>query len=151
MSRTARVSRIRVSQPLEAATADLGTDEARDVIAPLAPVEAGPAINPATAGLGRQRRAKARQQTRAAVGELAAVVAQNDMAAGSQRAGDGDAYRARNMVVAGAGEAQRLVGGGPRLIPRRYLDRGHRLDAFQHLRDQRRGDPIVSEAALARD
>src|SRR6516165_10964354 len=146
-----RVAHTRKPAALEAATADLRTDEARDVIAPLAPVEARPAINPATADLGRQRRAKAGQQTRAAVGELAAVVAQNDIAAGSQRAGDGDAYRARNMIVAGAGEAQRLVGGGPRLMPRRDLDRGHRLDAFQHLRDQRRGDPIVSEAALARD
>src|SRR5689334_15148447 len=54
--------------PLEAAAADLGADVAGDVIAPLAPVEAGPAIDAALIGLRRERGAEARQKPRAAIG-----------------------------------------------------------------------------------
>jgi hypothetical protein len=36
-------------------------------------------------------------------------------------------------------------------MARRHLDRGNRLDAFEHPRDQRRSDPIIGEAALAGD
>jgi len=36
-------------------------------------------------------------------------------------------------------------------MARRHLDRGNRLDAFEHPRDQRRGDPIIGEASLAHD
>ena len=55
------------------------------------------------------------------------------------------------MIVAATGEALRLLLGRTRLMPRRHLDRGHRLEAFHHLRDQRRSDPVIGEAALARD
>src|SRR5262245_48056312 len=58
----AGVARAREPAALEAAAADLGADEARDVIAPLAPVEAGPAIDAAAVGLRGERRAEARQK-----------------------------------------------------------------------------------------
>src|SRR5437764_11435897 len=90
---------------LEAATANLGADEARDVIAPLAPVETRPAIDTAIIRFRRGRDTEALQQPGAAVGQLAAIVGQGHVPRGLQGIGDGDADGARDVVVASAGEA----------------------------------------------
>ena len=73
------------------------------------------------------------------------------MAARHQRVGDGDAQLARQMVIAGSGEAQRLVADGARLVARRHLERRHGDQALQHVCDQRRGDAVVAKATLRID
>ena len=101
----AGVAHAREPSPLEAAAANLGADKTRDVIAPLAPVETRPAIDAAALRFWHGRNTEALKQPGAAVGQLAAIVAQDHVASGLQCIGEGDADRARDVVVAGAGEA----------------------------------------------
>src|ERR1051325_3692122 len=65
----ASVAHPRQPAALEAAAAELGADVARDVTAPLAPVEAGPAIDAAARALRRQRGAAAGEQAGGRGGE----------------------------------------------------------------------------------
>ena len=135
VSRSARLSRIALEPAeLQAAAEDRRADAALDVIAALAPVEARLAEHAAAPGGRGQIGAERREKPLARGRHLAAVVAQHHMAARDQRVGDRDAHAAGQMVVAGAGEAQRLVLGRARPVARRHLDRGDRLDAFQHAR-----------------
>jgi len=90
---------------LEAAAANLGADEARKMIAPLAPVETRPAKNAAILRFRGGHDTEALKQPGAAVGQLAAIVAQGNVPCGLQGIGDGDADRACDVVVAGTGEA----------------------------------------------
>src|SRR5215469_11770474 len=55
----------------EAAAANLGADVTRDVIAPLAPVETRPAIDPAVLRFRHERGTEARKEPGAGVGQLA--------------------------------------------------------------------------------
>src|SRR5262249_52482565 len=89
----------------EAAATNLGADMARDVIAPLAPVETRPAIDSAVLRLRHERGTQALKEPGAGVGQLAAIVGQIHKRRGLQGIGDGDANRARDVVVAGPREA----------------------------------------------
>src|SRR4051812_46198966 len=62
---------------IEAASADLGADVSRKMVASLTPVEAGTAVDPAP--FWRRIRAELRQQSRAAGCEFAALVRQDQM------------------------------------------------------------------------
>ena len=73
------------------------------------------------------------------------------MPVGDERIGDGDADLAGQVIVAGTGEAQRVIPNRTRLIARRHLDRRDGDDAFEHPRDQRRRDAIVAVAPLLGD
>ena len=70
------------------------------------------------------------------------------MSVGGERVGDRDAELAGDMIVAGAGKAQRVVPRRARLMARRHLDGGDGLDAFEHAGDQRRGDAIIAKRRL---
>src|SRR5262249_36132536 len=134
---------------LQAAAPDRRADEAGDVMAALAPVEAGAAEDALAAR--RQIGAEAGEEGSARRRQLAAVLAEHDMAAGGERGGYGNGDLAGEMVVAGAREAQRVVADRARLVARRHLEGGDRDDAFDHARDQRRGDAVVAEAPLPGD
>src|SRR5262249_19501818 len=90
---------------LEAAAANLGADETREMVAPLAPIEARPAIDAAALRFRQGRGTEALKQPGTAVGQLAAIVADDHVPCGLQSIGDGDAERARDVIVAGTGKA----------------------------------------------
>jgi hypothetical protein len=82
---------------------------AGDVIAPLAPIETGLAINPLAARRRLQVGAEPGEKARAGVGDLAAVVVENDIALGDERVGYRDGGLTGEMIVAGPRKAQRVV------------------------------------------
>src|SRR5262249_58709257 len=89
----------------EAAAANLGADETREMVAPLAPTEARPAIDAAALRFRQGRGTEALKQPGTAVGQLAAIVADDHVPCGLQSIGDGDPERARAAIVAGTGQA----------------------------------------------
>ena len=147
----AAIALAREPAELQAAAADLRAHMPGDVIAPLAPIEAGRQKIRLLPGFGTSDSAECAQESRPGVRDFAAVLGEHDVASRGERVGDRDADPAGQMIVAGAREAQRIVARGARLMARRHLDRGHRLDAFQHGGDQRRGDAVVVETPLPGD
>jgi len=133
---------------LQTAPTDFRADATGDVITPLAPIEAGPAENPPGARLRRQIGTELRQEGRTGLRDFTAILAENDVSFGHQRVGNRNRDLARQMVIACARKAQRVVARGARLIARRHFDRGDRLDAFEHPRHKRRGDAVIVEAAF---
>ena len=136
---------------LEADATDFGADMAGNVVAPLAPVEAGPAENPAAGSWRRERDAEFRQKALSCGSQRTAFVVEHDEFTAHERIRDRHAERAGEMVITGACKSQRLVLCRTRLVARRRLQCRHRLDAFQHFRNQRRSDAVVAVAPLPRD
>ena len=81
----------------------------------------------------------------------ATILTQNNKSPGGECIGNAYAELAGKMIVTGPGKAHRIVARRTRLIARRRFQRGNRLDAFQHARDQRRGNAIVTISPLLRD
>jgi hypothetical protein len=94
---------------LEAAAAYFRADMPGDVVAALAPVQAGTAEDSSKPAGPRQFRAEARKHALAGIGHLATILGEHDAAACHQRVGNRHAERPGDVIVAGAGEAQRLV------------------------------------------
>ena len=121
--------------------------------AALAPVEARPAQHARRlAAAGAQRAdvdADALEQRDADVGDKTRVVRELEVTAGHERIGERHAELAREVVVTRARRAQcRVARPGHRHTPV-GLERGRDLhDAFQHLCDGRRREPVIAMAAL---
>src|SRR5712671_2608315 len=84
----------------EAARRQLGAERAADMQAPLAPIEAGPAIE-AGGRTGGQLQSEAAEKIHAGLGHRAAFAGQLDIAALAERIGEPDPELPREMVVAG--------------------------------------------------
>ena len=134
----------------EAAAPDLRAHQTGDVIAALAPIEAGPAEDAFAARAAARRRSRSGSARRRPSPRRRRRRGRCEPLATSASA-IGDADLAGQVVVAGAREAQRLVTDGARLIARRHLDGGDRDDAFEHPRHQRRGDAVIAIAPLLGD
>src|SRR5205807_5096754 len=148
---SARPSLMHEPAAFKTAAAYLGADMAGDVIAPLAPVQAGSAKDAAAAGRRHKRAAEAGEEAFTGHRQLTAFVTQYDVFLSHQRVGDGYTQPTGEMVITSAGETQRIVLRRTRLIARRRLQRGYGLDAFQHFRHQRRSDPVITVAPLLGD
>ena len=119
------------------------------MISTLAPVETGATED--SFAVRAQVRTEPRQKAHPRLRHLATVVGEDDVSIGHERVSDGHANLPSQMIVAGAREAKRIVPHRARLVARRDLDRADGDDAFQHARDQRRGDPIVAISPLFDD
>ena len=119
------------------------------MIPPLAPIKTRSTEDSLAARA--QVRAEGGQEACTGLRHLAPIVGKHDVPVGDERIGDGNADLAGQVIVAGAREAQRIVANRARLIARRHLDGSHRDDAFQHPRDQRRGDTVIAIASLLGD
>src|SRR5262249_23639938 len=138
---------------LEEAGEEGGTERSRQVIDPLAPVEAGEREGAAGAGRRWQGGARRRQRAAARLGGRRLPPPAGGRPRGAERAaldqggGQGDARSAGQVVVAGArgahGAADRRLPVGARGAPGRQdgerLERPHRFGA---------GEPVVAVAAV---
>src|SRR5262249_4943524 len=96
---------------LEHAATDRGADEARDVISPLAPVEARAAEDSPPCAPGIERDPERPEEPFAVRRDGAAILIQQQMPPRRHRVSDGDAEMSGEVVVTGAGKAQRVVAG----------------------------------------
>src|ERR1051326_5174249 len=101
-----RIAFARKPTQLETVPAHRRADEAGDMIAPLAPVEARAAEDAPTAGLCRQVDAEIGEERPPGAGHFAAVLIEDDAPLGDEGVGDGDAEPSRKVVVAGARKPQ---------------------------------------------
>src|SRR6185437_11228995 len=132
---------------VEAARRERGTDRAGEMRPPLGPVEARPAEGALLVLRRREIDAEPVEEIDALLSDLAAIVAEHDMATSDQRIGQPDTEAAGEMVVAGARVAQRRVEPAGRPMARRAVDRnGH--DSLDHAADRRRRQPVVAVPTL---
>jgi hypothetical protein len=125
----------------EAVRAKGGSDRAREMRAPLAPVEAGPAPDArrasATAADHRiEADAEAAEKFDAGLGDQPGFLRQLDTTARSQRVSEGYAETPGEMVVAGPRRAQsRIARADRQWWPLRIEPRSYLRDALDHLSD----------------
>jgi hypothetical protein len=138
---TARVPSMRRIQPLakEREQSAAPTDGASQVRSALAPVEARAAQHAARAGAACNHRvnidAEPVQELHAGVCHQSSVFRQLHLAAGNERVRQRHAEAAGQVVVAGAGRAQRNIAWSDReLVLAGLWARGHQHDALHHLR-----------------
>src|SRR5260370_11049 len=84
---------------VEAALQHTGADRAGDMRAPLAPVETGPAEHPLRPLPGAELDAEPGEEPRPALGDFAAILGEDDMAAPGQRVGNRDPEPPGDMVI----------------------------------------------------
>src|SRR6185312_11676887 len=132
---------------VEAAPGERRADRAREVRPPLGPIEARPAEGALPLPHRREVDAEPAEEIDAGGGDLAAVIAEHDMAALDQGVSEADAEAPGEMVVAGARVAQRGVELAGRAVARRPVG-GDRHDALDHAADRRRRQPVVAVTPL---
>src|SRR5216684_6755575 len=133
---------------VEAACGERGAHRAGEMRPPLGPVEARPAEGAAALLRRGEVEAELGEEIDAALGDLAALVGEHDMAALDQGVGEADAEAAGEMIVAGAGIAQRRVELAGRAVARRTVG-GDRHDALDHAADRRCRQAVVAVAPPA--
>ena len=80
--------------------------------------------------------------------DVAPVLVEGDVGAADEGVGDGDPESTRQMVVAGSGKVHARVVRRAGLETSRYLEGCHDPDALQHLRHERRPDPVIAMPTL---
>jgi hypothetical protein len=89
-----------------------------------------------------------REESQSRVGDFSAFIIEQHVATLHQRIGDRNAERAREMIVASACALHRRVNPWRNDRGWRRGDRRNSHDPFQHLRDERRGKPVVAMPSL---
>src|SRR4029077_13512180 len=143
--------------PLHTVRAERRPAEAAKMQAPLAPVETRTTKQPPCSRRTSDLQdigidADLSQEGDTGLGDNTSIAGQLDIPALAQGLGEGDAQPPREMVVAGAGSAQREIAGPDAQAPpiRRQLG-GNLHDAFEHARYGNGGELIVAMAALLAD
>src|SRR5256714_15367227 len=105
------------------------SDESLEVIMTLAPVETRLAENPPSPR--PQISAERGKETPARRRDLTAFIGEHDVPHGHKCIGNGDSYRASQVIVATSGKTECILAGCPRLTPGGNIYGGERHDALR--------------------
>jgi len=140
----------------EAARAKRRADSAGEVRPPFAPIKARAAKDTRGLATANAKRSDVdtdiAEQINPRVSHQPGIVRQFHVTTHYQRVRDRDAELTGEMVVTGSRRAHgRIARTSCRRRPHRLQSRCHLHDAFDHLRDSRRGEPVITMPALLLD
>jgi len=133
----ARRARSRNPSEFQKPSLQLGADQSPHMIAPLAPVQAGPAEDALAAAVGFKPGSEVAEKAVACVGKSSAICTQMHVIPRDQRVRDRNAEPSGHVVVATARKAQCFIARGARSMSRWHFQGRDGDHAFQHLGHER--------------